>query len=91
MLLHIILALLLNNKYAKNEACILKNERVMMISVKHVLHRNLYGFIVEIINHDFGSKSLTFDIRKTIQVINLIFSGKKTTCLGCLEHLLFLC
>ena len=46
---------------------------------------------VEVINHDFSSKSLTIDIRKTIQVINLIFSGKKTTYLGYLKHLLFLC
>ena len=46
---------------------------------------------VEIINHDFGSKSLMIDIRKNIQVINLIFSGKKTTCLGSLKHLLSLC
>ena len=46
---------------------------------------------VEVINHDFSSKSLTIDIRKTIQVINLIFSGKKNTCLGILKHLLFLC
>ena len=34
---------------------------------------------VEIINQDFGSKSLRIDIRKNIQDINLIFSGKKTT------------
>ena len=46
---------------------------------------------VEMINHDFGSKSLTIDIRKTMQVINLIFSGKKTTYLGSLKQLLFLC
>ena len=46
---------------------------------------------VEVINHDFSSKSLTIDIRKTIQVINLIFSGKKPTYLGSLKHLLFLC
>ena len=36
ILLHILLALFRNNKYAKNKVCILRNKVVIAVSVKHV-------------------------------------------------------
>ena len=52
--------------------------------------QKLIWISVEMINHDFGSKNLMIDIRKTIEVINLLFSGKKTTYCGVPKHVLSL-
>ena len=54
----------------------------MTISVKHVLHSDNIWISVQTRNHNFySSENLTINFRKTIQVINLIFSGMETICL----------